>query len=42
MEGAYTRVLDGLGSNTAMHFVGGRLQRLGAPAEPPLMKQPRP
>ncbi|MGW4475206.1 hypothetical protein ACWENQ_36540 [Nonomuraea sp. NPDC004354] len=26
LEGAYTRVLDGLGANTAVQFVGGRLQ----------------
>ncbi|MFB9681776.1 Tn3 family transposase [Streptosporangium vulgare] len=32
LEGAYTRVLDGLGANTAAQFVGGRLQleKLGA------------
>ncbi|WP_155342709.1 Tn3 family transposase [Acrocarpospora pleiomorpha] len=43
LEGAYARVLDGLGVNTAVQFVGGRLQleRLGALAEPPLMKQLR-
>ncbi|WP_026411271.1 Tn3 family transposase [Actinomadura oligospora] len=39
LEGAYTRVLDGLGSNTAVQFVGGRLRvdKLGPLAEPPLM-----
>ncbi|PRX45336.1 Tn3 transposase DDE domain-containing protein [Nonomuraea fuscirosea] len=43
LEGAYVRVLDGLGSNTAVQFVGGRLQleRLGPLAEPPLMKELR-
>ncbi|MBA9005696.1 hypothetical protein HNR21_004578 [Actinomadura cellulosilytica] len=41
LEGAYTRVLDGLGGNTAVQFVGGRLQieKLGPVAEPPLMKE---
>ncbi|SEG81639.1 Tn3 transposase DDE domain-containing protein [Thermomonospora echinospora] len=39
LEGAYTRVLDGLGGNTSVQFVGGRLQveKLGPLAEPPLM-----
>ncbi|MGN9787952.1 Tn3 family transposase [Nonomuraea sp. ZG12] len=43
LEGAYTRVLDGLGANTAVQFVGGRLQleKLGAAEEPPLMKELR-
>lgn len=36
LEGAYIRVLDGLGGNTSVQFVGGRLQleRLGPLAEP--------
>ncbi|WP_164903385.1 hypothetical protein [Nonomuraea polychroma] len=43
LEGAYVRVLDGLGGNTAVQFVGGRLQleKLGPLAEPPLMKELR-
>ncbi|WP_344948297.1 Tn3 family transposase [Sphaerisporangium flaviroseum] len=43
LEGAYARVLDGLGTNTAVQFVGGRLQleKLGAAEEPPLMKELR-
>ncbi|MGW0449786.1 Tn3 family transposase [Streptosporangium sandarakinum] len=43
LEAAYTRVLDGLGGNTAVQFVGGRLrlEKLGALAEPPLMKELR-
>jgi hypothetical protein len=34
-------VLDGLGGNTAIQFVGGRLQveKLGPLPEPPLMKE---
>lgn len=41
LEGAYTRVLDGLGGNTAVQFVGGRLQieKLGPRDEPPLMTE---
>jgi hypothetical protein len=41
LEGAYTRVLDGLGGNTAVQFVGGRLQieKLGPIDEPPLMTE---
>ncbi|MFF4779219.1 Tn3 family transposase [Microtetraspora fusca] len=41
LEGAYTRVLDGLGTNTAIQFVGGRLrvEKLGPLAEPPLMTE---
>ncbi|HZE32263.1 MAG TPA: Tn3 family transposase [Actinoallomurus sp.] len=41
LEDAYTRVLDGLGGNTAVQFVGGRLQvdKLGPLAEPPLMTE---
>ncbi|MEU0487096.1 DUF4158 domain-containing protein [Streptosporangium sp. NPDC006013] len=37
------RVLDGIGANTAVQFVGGRLQleKLGAAEEPPLMKELR-
>jgi hypothetical protein len=37
LEGTYLRVLDGLGSNTAVQFVGGRLQveELGPLAGPP-------
>jgi TnpA family transposase len=43
LEGAYARVLDGLGANTAVQFVGGRLQleKLGAAEEPSLMKELR-
>ncbi|MET9246837.1 hypothetical protein [Nonomuraea sp. NPDC003709] len=43
LEGAHARVLDGLGSNTAVRFVGGRLrpEKPGALAEPPLMKELR-
>ncbi|GAB2491414.1 Tn3 family transposase [Streptosporangium sandarakinum] len=43
LEGAYVRVLDGLGGNTAVQFVGGRLrlEKLGPLAEPPLMKELR-
>ncbi|MFB4271410.1 Tn3 family transposase [Nonomuraea sp. GTA35] len=43
LEGAYARVLDGLGANTVVQFVGGRLQlaKLGAAEEPPLMKELR-
>ncbi|MGV9383421.1 hypothetical protein ACWDRB_46940 [Nonomuraea sp. NPDC003707] len=43
LEGAYARVLAGLGANTAVQFVGGRLQmdKLGAAEEPPLMKELR-
>ena len=39
LEGAYTRVLDGLGGNTAVQFVGGKLRvdKLGPAPEPPLM-----
>ncbi|WP_160166735.1 Tn3 family transposase [Nocardiopsis kunsanensis] len=39
LEAGYTRVLDGLGSNTAIQFTGGRLrlQPLEAAGEPPLM-----
>ena len=41
LEGAYTRVLDGLGTNSAVQFVGGRLQieELGPRAEPPLITE---
>ncbi|MGW0447946.1 Tn3 family transposase [Streptosporangium sandarakinum] len=41
LEGAYTRVLGGLGANTAVQFTGGKLQveKLGAAEEPPLMKE---
>jgi TnpA family transposase len=41
LEGSYTRVLDGLGTNTAVQFNNGKLslERLGATAEPPLMNQ---
>lgn len=43
LEGACTRVLDGLGGNTVVQFVGGRLrlEKLGPLAEPPLMKELR-
>ncbi|MET8047343.1 hypothetical protein ABZU75_07035 [Streptosporangium sp. NPDC005286] len=43
LEGAYARVLDGLGANTAVQFVSGRLQleKLGPIDEPPLMKELR-
>ncbi|MBN6057712.1 Tn3 family transposase, partial [Nonomuraea sp. RK-328] len=43
LEAAYTRVLGGLGGNTAVQFVGGRLRldKLGAAEEPPLMKELR-
>ncbi|GGQ35927.1 transposase [Streptosporangium pseudovulgare] len=43
LEGTYARVLNGLGANTAVQFVGGRLQleKLGAAEEPPLMKELR-
>jgi hypothetical protein len=41
LEGAYTRVLNGLGANTAVQLTGGKLhvEKLGAAEEPPLMKE---
>jgi len=43
LDAEYHRVLDGLGSNAAVQFDGGRLriEPLGAAAEPPLMKELR-
>ncbi|MEY9212085.1 Tn3 family transposase [Thermobifida halotolerans] len=41
LDAGYVRVLDGLGTNTAVQFDGGKLrvEALNALAEPPLMKE---